>query len=117
MTDEQKQPRVAERLRHELMVAYETPKGLVTDWAVNISTSGLFINTKTFLPVGSSIKIIISLPDKLRPFELSGIVVRVDGADTPSAVPGLGVKFEKIDEEKKRRLQRFVDRLKRDFIE
>ena len=41
------------------------------DWAVNISRGGIFINTRTPLSVGTTVRLIISLPDTQFPFELS----------------------------------------------
>ncbi len=47
-----KPTRKAERLQHELLVAYRTVDGFITDWAVNISRGGIFINTRNPLAAG-----------------------------------------------------------------
>jgi hypothetical protein len=41
------------RLQHEILVAYRTVDGFMTDWAVNISKGGLFVNTRSPLEIGS----------------------------------------------------------------
>jgi uncharacterized protein (TIGR02266 family) len=105
--------RRAERLQHELLVAYRTVDGFITDWAVNISRGGLFINSRNPLPVGSIVKLIISLPDQAFPFDLSGKVIRSQpyepGVDQMS---GMGIEFVDVDEEKRTRLEKFVVRLR-----
>ena len=101
--------RKSERLQHELLVAYRTVDGFITDWAVNISRGGIFINTRSPLAVGSIVRLIVSLPDAAFP----GRVIRAHPPDTDSdQVPGMGLEFVDIDEDKKSRLARFVDRLR-----
>jgi type IV pilus assembly protein PilZ len=105
--------RKSERLQHELLVAYRTVDGFITDWAVNISRGGIFINTRTPQSVGSIVRLIISLPDAAFPFDLTGRVIRVHPPDPGSdQVPGMGIEFMDMDEEKRSRLARFVDRLR-----
>src|SRR5438477_10957664 len=83
--------RRADRLQHELLVAYRTVDGFITDWAVNISRGGIFINTRHPLAVGTVVKLILSLPDAAFPFDLTGKVTRVQEYDNPSnQVPGMG---------------------------
>src|SRR5215510_14112151 len=97
----QQQGRRADRLQHELLVAYRTVDGFITDWAVNISKGGLFINTRNPLAVGTTIRLIISLPDTAFPFDLTGRVMRVNEFDNPSnQVPGMAIEFMDVDEEK-----------------
>ena len=64
-------------MHHELLVAYRSVGGFLTDWATNISRGGLFINTRNPLAVGTEVKLIISLPDAAFPFDLNGRVTRV----------------------------------------
>lgn len=112
--DKGSQPvRKSERLQHELLVAYRTVDGFITDWAVNISRGGIFINTRNPLPAGSIVRLIVSLPDAAFPFDLTGRVIRTQppGGEN-DAMPGMGLEFVDIDEEKKSRLARFVDRLR-----
>jgi type IV pilus assembly protein PilZ len=108
--------RRSDRLSHELLVAYRTVDGFITDWAVNISRGGIFINTRNPLSVGTTVRLIISLPDTAFPFDLKGKVIRVNEFDNPSnQVPGMGIEFLDVDDEKRARIERFVDRLRREF--
>ena len=103
--------RQAERLHHEVLVAYRTPDGFLTDWAVNISKGGLFVNTRSPLGVGTAVKLLISLPDGSAPFELQG---KVSWAQPPDggAVPGMGIEFLELDEAKRDRIESFVEKLR-----
>src|SRR4051794_11998670 len=114
--DKSKRQRRADRLQHELLVAYRTVDGFITDWAVNISRGGIFINTRKPLAVGTTVRLIISLPDTAFPFDLTGRVARVNEFDNPSnQVPGMAIEFMDVDEEKKARIERFVDRLRKEL--
>jgi len=116
--EKMKKARRADRLQHELLVAYRTVDGFITDWAVNISRGGLFINSRDPQPVGSTVRLIISLPDTAFPFDLSGKVVRVNEFDNPSnQVPGMAIEFTDIDDEKRARIERFVERLRKELPE
>ena len=90
--------------------------GFITDWAVNISRGGIFINTRNPLAVGTTVRLIISLPDTAFPFDLSGRVMRVNEFDNPAnQVPGMGIEFVDVDEDKRARIERFVERLRREL--
>lgn len=105
--------RKAERLQHELLVAYRTVGSFITDFAVNISRGGIFINTREPASVGTIVRLIISLPDAAFPFDLTGRVIRVQPYDPQSdQMSGMGIEFMDVDDEKRARLERFVDRLR-----
>src|SRR5512140_2385950 len=111
-----KPTRKSERLQHELLVAYRTVDGFITDWAVNISRGGMFINTRNPLAVGSVVRLILSLPDAAFPFDLTGKVIRVHPYDPSSnQMSGMGLEFLDVDEDKRARLERFVDRLRKEL--
>lgn len=106
------------RLHHEILVAYRTLDGFITDWAVNISKGGLFVNTRSPLDVGSEVKLIISLPDGKIPFDLLGRVTWVNPTTeggAPGPAPGMGIEFLDVDSEKKARLEVFVKKLNETF--
>jgi uncharacterized protein (TIGR02266 family) len=110
--------RRANRLQHELLVAYRSMDGFITDWAVNISRGGIFINTRNPLAVGTTVRLIISLPDTAFPFDLTGRVTRVAEFNNPSnQVPGMGIEFIDVDDDKRARIERFVERLRKELPE
>jgi len=108
--------RQSTRLEHELLVAYRTVDGFITDWAVNISRGGLFINTRKPLAVGTTVRLIISLPDAAFPFDLTGRVARVHELEHHGhQVPGMGIEFVDVDDEKRLRIETFVQRLREEL--
>lgn len=110
--------RLSARLQHELLVAYRTVDGFITDWAVNISRGGIFINTRNPLAIGAEVKLIVSLPDAAFPFDLTGKVIRVHPYDPNSKeMAGMGLEFIDVDEEKQARLERFVSRLRAELVD
>jgi uncharacterized protein (TIGR02266 family) len=108
--------RRASRLQHELPVAYRSVGSFLTDWATDISQGGMFINTRSPLPVGTEVKILIQLPMIESPVGLSGRVTRVAEFDNQAnVVPGMGIQFTDIDPSKREQLEALVKRLKRDL--
>jgi uncharacterized protein (TIGR02266 family) len=108
--------RRATRLHHEIPVAYRSVGSFLTDWATNISQGGLFINTRKPLPVGTAVKILVQLPGASFPFQLEGRVTRVTEFDNrANMVPGMGVEFTGVDDAKRRDIEAFVARLRRDL--
>ena len=87
-TEKPKSGRRADRLQHELLVAYRTVDGFITDWATNLSRGG------------------------------RGRVARVHEFDNPTnQVPGMGIEFIDVTDELKDRIERFVDQLRRELPE
>jgi type IV pilus assembly protein PilZ len=108
--------RKSNRLQHELLVAYKSVGSFITDWATNISQGGLFINTRKPLAVGSVVKLIVQLPDAAFPCDITGRVTRVTEFDNrANMVPGMGVEFVDVDEAKRKQIELFVERLRRDL--
>ena len=76
MTGASDDKRRANRLEHELPVAYRSVGSFLTDWATNISHGGMFINTRRPLGVGTEVRILIQLPSVEFPVRLTGRVTR-----------------------------------------
>jgi len=102
-------PRV-ERLVKLRFNAKDVPR---TSYARDISTGGVFIHTHDPLPKGSEVEVTLIHPVSQQKLELTGRVVRVVEADPqrPSQVPGVGVAFEEVSEDKRKTLRVFL----RDF--
>jgi type IV pilus assembly protein PilZ len=108
----------APRLHHEIPVAYRTVGSFLSDWATNISRGGLFINTRSPLPVGTAVTILVQLPGASFPCRLEGRVARVTPLDDhASEVPGMGIEFTGLDESQQRELDQFVERLRSELDE
>ncbi len=116
MPDGSDNKRRASRLQHELPVAYRSVGSFLTDWATDISQGGMFINTRSPLPVGTEVKILIQLPMVESPVGLVGRVTRVAEFDNQAhVVPGMGIQFTDVDPSKREQLETLVMRLKRDL--
>ena len=99
-----------------IKLKYPDVDTFISKYAVNISRGGIFINTRNPLSVGITVRLIISLPDTAFPFDLTGRVMRVNEFDNPSnQVPGMGIEFVDVDDEKRARIERFVERLRKEL--
>ncbi|MCX7943549.1 MAG: TIGR02266 family protein [Deltaproteobacteria bacterium] len=108
--------RRGERVPVELKVGYRTIGAFITDYIINISKGGIFINTTKPLPVGTKIRILFSIPDIPLPFDLLGIVRWINPVGHSShSVPGMGIEFLEMEENVKKRIEKFINQqLKKD---
>jgi len=114
MTEGPENRRRSRRLEHELPVAYRTVGSFLTDWAINISQGGMFINSRKPLPLGTEVEILIQLPTTESPIGLNGKVSRVvPVADGGTVAPGMGIEFTDLDPSKREQLDSLVTRLHR----
>ena len=102
-----------ERLEINLKITFtfkeRTYQGVTND----LSRSGLFINTVPPLGLaeGDVVSLNVKLPSKwgMELFEAEGNVVSIKNEDVSSK--GLGVKFTKVDEESRKRLYYFLEKM------
>jgi len=105
MTEKRKE----DRIPVELKVGYRTIGSFITDYIINISKGGIFINTSKPLPVGTKIRILFSIPDIPLPFDLMGIVRWINPVGhTSHSLPGMGIEFLDMEENVKRRIEKFI---------
>ncbi len=76
---------------------------------VNLTTGGMYVETRESPDVKASLAFTLCLPDGGDPLELSGRVVR-DGCE-PLEPTGVGIEFMAVDRSAHDRLTRFVDGL------
>ena len=83
--------------RAELLVRvdYTAVDSLFSDFARNVNEGGIFVETKTPQPVGTTVELEFKLPEMDEPLEVIGRVVRVD-RDGPDG-SGMGIEFENLD--------------------
>lgn len=88
-----------------LKVTYQTTADFVVDYTRNISTGGIFINSKRPPALGSSIMLYLHPPGENEPIELAGEVAwRQPGQ-------GFGVRFSRSDQGPLKRLSNLVRHL------
>ena len=114
MTREPTDQRTGERLEHPVLVAYQSVDHFLSDFGTNLSSGGVFVNTRDPLPVGTRVRLLISLPDRDPPVPLLGEVVRIqvpgEGPD-----PGMGIEFVDTDADTHARLEAWVQSLRADL--
>jgi uncharacterized protein (TIGR02266 family) len=96
------------RFSVDLDVTIGSDHNFYAGFAENLSAGGVFIATHKLKPVGSMIELTIKLPDAAQ-FRVVGEVrwIRVfnEQSDTP---PGMGVKFENLEESAVQAIQAFL---------
>ena len=83
----------------QLLIQYrfETFEEFLAEYSTDISVGGMFIKTQKPHDEGSFVYLQFSLKDGSRLIEGLGKVVRVNPADDPQTVPGMGVEFVNFD--------------------
>ncbi len=77
----------------------------------DVSTGGIFITSDLLLDVGEKLHLEFQLPGSSKPVVAEGTVVRVTRVPKipgKEFKPGMGVKFTKISDEDKKRLEEFL---------
>jgi uncharacterized protein (TIGR02266 family) len=98
----------AERYSLRFPVAYDDGEGLMTGYVVDLSESGLFIETVMPLEAGRTVRITPLLPETAGIFELEVAVVRAFEYDPDVLMkrpPGMGVRFTSLSDEEKANLR------------
>ncbi len=76
-------------------VNYTAVDALFSEFARNVNEGGIFIETETPQPIGTTVELEFKLPGMEEPLEVIGRVVRLD-RDGPDG-SGMGIEFENLD--------------------
>jgi type IV pilus assembly protein PilZ len=102
--------------RAELVVRvnYQTVDSLFSEFARNINDGGIFVETDTPQPIGTSVELEFKLPGADQPIEVIGNVVRSIESDqaTPDGVPGMGIEFENLGSDVREQINEIIQRLR-----
>lgn len=105
---ERKAPRYVAKLR----VTYgPDPQLLLTDYSVNVSTGGLFIETLNLLPLGTILNIEFILPEKKTTIRTEGKVAWVNHPEmikNPALPVGMGLQFLNISFDDMNAIREFI---------
>lgn len=88
-------------------------KELVTDYTVNVSTGGVFIETAKILPVDTLLVVKFKLPDMDRIITCRSRVAWTNGPDElrkPSIPHGMGIQFIDLSLEDMHAIRLFIDK-------
>ncbi|MBI2891150.1 MAG: TIGR02266 family protein [Nitrospirae bacterium] len=114
MTDDPNRRRQEDRERTLLEIQYGDAKSFVSDFALNISRGGMFISTPEPLEKGRQLSLRFTLPGSTVPLELMAEVMWVNPPSKNSQlIPGMGVAFTGISDEKRKDIERYLDLMKR----
>lgn len=104
--------RKATRFMAHLRVQYGTElQELLTDYSVNLSTGGLFIETGKLLPVDSSLGIEFILPDNTATIRCKGRVAWINHPElikNPNLPVGMGLQFVDISFDDMNAIRQFI---------
>jgi uncharacterized protein (TIGR02266 family) len=94
-----------------LKVEYADAGELVSDYTENISAGGTFVLTDRELPEGAEVKLVLSFPGLLRPLPLAGKVKWTRSGDDATQPRGIGIAFDRSDDNAVVRLDEIVGRI------
>jgi uncharacterized protein (TIGR02266 family) len=86
------------RVPIQLEVEYRTRGNFLVAYSTNLSKGGLFLQTDTPLPVGTTLKMRFCVPGVDDPIETEAVVAWIRPAASPEGHPsGMGVEFGTLD--------------------
>lgn len=94
-------------------VDYSTVDSFFSEFTTNINEGGLFIETDNPSPIGTRVVLKFALPGTDDPLKVDGRVVWVSPEGSAEA-PGMGIEFENLDDECRRRINDVVRSLRRE---
>lgn len=105
--------RAAPRVEARMHVTYREPSGEqnLTDFAINVSTGGVFIETGAPLPVATPLSLEFIIPGYADPIRCRGRVAWVNDAGNPQnrrLPPGMGLQFLDLNLEDMAVIRSFV---------
>ena len=78
-------------------VDYTAVDALFSEFARNVNEGGIFIETETPQPIGTTVELEFKLPGMDEPLQVIGRVVRVDHEGPDGS--GMGIEFENLDDD------------------
>lgn len=107
-----KEDRDGHRVPIQLLVDYKAEGHYLFDFCRDLSSGGVFIQTKTPLNTGSDIELTFTIPDSKETLNTKGKVIWVQGAveNREDLQPGMGVQFDAFSESQRVLLDKFVSR-------
>jgi type IV pilus assembly protein PilZ len=106
----------------ELKVEYQRLNTFFSDYTRNISKGGTFIKTNRPLDIGTEFLFKLYVPRLDAPLCIRGqvqwVITEADlaaGRDSPDG-PGMGIRFQFVDDEERRGIERSVERLMVDSL-
>lgn len=103
--------RAEQRIPVQLLVDYKCDGNYLFDFCRDLGAGGIFIETQSPLPQGSTVELTFTLPDSKETLETKGKVIWVQNqVPGKNLTPGMGVQFEQFDKQHRQLLEQFVSR-------
>jgi len=104
--------RTFQRVPIQLLVDYKSEGNYLFDFCKDLGAGGVFIQTKSPLPQGSSVDLTFTIPDSKETLEATGKVIWVQPfvSGRNDLVPGMGVQFAGFGGDQRKTLEEFVSR-------
>lgn len=106
--------RVAPRVSARMRIHYGTgTQKLLINYSVNLSTGGVFIETKDILPLETPLSLEFILPDQEKTIRCLGRVAWVNALErivSPKLPPGMGIQFVDLSLDDLHALREFIKR-------
>lgn len=101
--------------RAELVVRvdYATVDEMFSEFTRDINEGGLFIETEKPRPIGTEVTLHFNLPGSGEALSTVGRVVRLGRGDHSNA-PGMGVEFEELEPDDRRKINSIIRALRND---
>ena len=100
----------------KLQVVYDDGNAFMSGPVVDISESGVFIETVMPLEPGSEVRLTPLLPEEAGLFEILGVVVRKNEYDLDNhfdRTPGMGVRFKDITPDARDQIRKLFEKAKK----
>ncbi len=97
-------------------VNYQNVDSLFSEFARNINDGGIFVETDSPQPIGTSVELEFKLPGADRPIEVVGNVVRSVSTDQVDSdgVSGMAIEFENLDSDVRQQINEIIQKLRSD---
>jgi type IV pilus assembly protein PilZ len=106
--------RRSDRAPVSIRVDYSTVDELFWDFARNINEGGIFVETGSPPPLGTTVRLKFYIPNRDEPIESMGEVVRVETeAGAKGSRPGMGIEFRGLDRQAKEAINSLVRELRK----
>jgi len=101
-----------EVVMESMLLEYPTERELYLSYMPFLKNGGVFVRTTELLPLGTEVRLDVTLPDALESSEIVGKVCWVTPAGAQNGTPaGIGVSFEQDPENIRGQIEKAIGRL------
>ncbi len=106
--------RASPRADFVVRVNYQAVDSLFSEFARNINDGGIFVETDTPQPIGTSVELEFKLPGADQPIEVVGNVVRSVSADQVESdgVVGMAIELENLCSDVRQQINEIIQKLR-----